>query len=195
MNSKWWFLADGLWFILGCERDRGAEPVARYLVWEILLVLDVQMNSKWWFLADGLWLILRCFQVKSTLSKRIRQIPSTNVLIRDVTGLDTSRDRKSSWAIPPIIVYRVIAGCCDALRFMAPRDNSRFHVQLTRAVMSRVWSRILDFCRKSYPSRLSERKRGGEKRHCVFDWWARLEQGQFQDSFCTIVSYRRRYYR
>ena len=32
--------------------------------------------------------------------------------------------------IPPSIVFRVIAGCCDALRFMAPRDNSRFHVLL-----------------------------------------------------------------
>jgi hypothetical protein len=40
--------------------------------------------------------------VKSILStKKIRQIPSKNVLIRDVTGLDTSKDRKSSWAIPP----------------------------------------------------------------------------------------------
>jgi hypothetical protein len=49
-------------------------------------------------------------------AKRIRQIPSTNVLIRDVTDLDTSKDRKSSWAIPPSS-FRVIAGCCDALRF------------------------------------------------------------------------------
>ena len=32
--------------------------------------------------------------------------------------------------IPPSIVFRVIAGCCDALRFMAPRDNSRFQVLL-----------------------------------------------------------------
>ena len=33
-----------------------------------------------------------------------------------------------NWAgqISPFIVFRVIAGCCDALRFMAPRDNSRF---------------------------------------------------------------------
>jgi len=64
--------------------------------------------------------------------KRIRQIPSTNVLIRDVTGLDTSRDRKSSWAIPPIIVYRVIAGCCDALRFMLRETSlgSRFFSSL-----------------------------------------------------------------
>ena len=37
-----------------------------------------------------------------------------------------------NWAgqISPFIVFRVIAGCCDALRFMAPRDNSRFHVLL-----------------------------------------------------------------
>ena len=65
-------------------------------------------------------------QVKSILStKWIRQIPSTNVLIRDVTDLDTSKDRKSSWAIPPIKFqsYRWLLRCSAV---HAPRDISRF---------------------------------------------------------------------
>ena len=65
-------------------------------------------------------------QVKSILStKRIRQIPCKNVLIRDLTGLDTSTDRKSSWAIPPIKFqsYRWLLRCSAV---HAPRDISRF---------------------------------------------------------------------
>ena len=62
---------------------------------------------------------------KLSHAKRIRQIPSTNVLIRDVTDLDTSKDRKSSWAIPPIKFqsYRWLLRCSAV---HAPRDISRF---------------------------------------------------------------------
>ena len=65
-------------------------------------------------------------QVKSIPStKRIRQIPSKYVLIRDVTGLDTSKDRKPSWAIPPIKFqsYRWLLRCSAV---HSPRDISRF---------------------------------------------------------------------
>ncbi len=42
-----------------------------------------------------------------------------NVFIRDITDIDTSKDRKPSWAIPPInSSFRVIVGCCDALWFI-----------------------------------------------------------------------------
>ena len=61
-----------------------------------------------------LWARAGKLQVKSILStKRIRQIPSKYVLIRDVTGLDTSKDRKPSWAIPPIKFqsYRWLLRC------------------------------------------------------------------------------------
>ncbi len=73
-----------------------------------------------------LWARAGKLQVKSILStKRIRQIPCKNVLIRDLTGLDTSTDRKSSWAIPPIKFqsYRWLLRCSAV---HSPRDISRF---------------------------------------------------------------------